>query len=77
MIAASTVRSKLLKESSSADANQANRGVLYAVAVVAALVVAGGDGILYNTEPGATFSPIGRNLRLSHRTHHSHSHPIS
>jgi hypothetical protein len=53
------VRAKLVKESAAADSNQANRGVLYAVGIVAALVVAGGNGILYNTEPGVSFSPIG------------------
>jgi len=60
LITALAVRSKLIKESSASDPNQPNRGVLYVVAGVAALVVAGGSGIFYNTEPGGTFSPIGK-----------------
>merc|ERR1712087_878240 len=51
------VRQKLLKESRAADPETANRGVLYAVFTVAALVVVGGNNIFYNTSPGDTFSP--------------------
>ena len=53
------LRSKMIKESAAADPEQANRGVLYAVGVVAVAVVLGGNGIFYNTEPGTVFSPIG------------------
>lgn len=53
------IKRKMIDESGAADPEQANRGVLYAVGIVAALVVLGGNGIFYNTEPGAEFSPIG------------------
>ena len=49
----------MLKESAAADPNQANLGVVYAICVVGALILLGGDGILFNTNPGSEFSPIG------------------
>ena len=53
------IKAKMLKESAAADPSQANLGVVYAICVVGALILLGGDGILFNTAPGGSFSPIG------------------
>jgi len=53
------IQKKLLEESSAANPEAPNRGVLYAVGLVLALVIIGGNGIFYNLTPGETFSPIG------------------
>ena len=42
------IKAKMLKESAAADPNQANLGVVYAICVVGALILLGGDGILFN-----------------------------
>ncbi|KAG8458048.1 hypothetical protein KFE25_007255 [Diacronema lutheri] len=41
---------KLLKESAAADPEQANRGVIYAIGAVLALVAIGGNGVLYQID---------------------------
>lgn len=46
-----------MREQSSADPNQPNRGVLYAVGLVAALVLVGGNGIFYKLEPMSYVAP--------------------
>ena len=53
------IKQKMLEESAAADPDQANLGVIYAIGVVGALILLGGDGILFNTAPGLEFSPIG------------------
>merc|ERR1740138_1139272 len=46
--ARSKSQQKMLTESAAADPNQANLGVVYAICVVGALILLGGDGILFN-----------------------------